>query len=155
MQNSHIFFAKENSLRSFYSFHVKLILLGITMVMVTHDVALKNFANRVIWMRDGKIQHVEEISKEKREKRIDELNKEYEEIKKGKKMRRDMFMNTVVRQPTDYKTHPNYKKAGMKPFFFCVVFGLFWCRGLFVLPAWRIVTLTTQNPAQKVNLFTV
>jgi putative ABC transport system ATP-binding protein len=32
---------------------------GITLVMVTHDVGLKSYANRVIWMRDGKIQRVE------------------------------------------------------------------------------------------------
>jgi len=91
---------------------------GITMVMVTHDVSLKNFANRVIWMRDGKIQHLEVISKEKRQKRIAELNKEYEEIQLGRKITRDKFMNTVIRQPTDYKTHPNYKKADLQVYQF-------------------------------------
>eukprot|EP00002_Diphylleia_rotans_P001115 TRINITY_DN1061_c0_g1_i1.p1 TRINITY_DN1061_c0_g1~~TRINITY_DN1061_c0_g1_i1.p1 ORF type:complete len:193 (+),score=25.38 TRINITY_DN1061_c0_g1_i1:536-1114(+) len=40
---------------------------GITMVMVTHDRSLKNIASRVIWMRDGKISHIEEIPREKRE----------------------------------------------------------------------------------------
>lgn len=28
---------------------------GMTLVMVTHDVHLKNFAKRIIWMRDGKV----------------------------------------------------------------------------------------------------
>jgi putative ABC transport system ATP-binding protein len=37
------------------------------MVMVTHDVALKNYANRIIWMRDGKIQRIEKVAKSKRE----------------------------------------------------------------------------------------
>lgn len=33
------------------------------MVMVTHDVGLKNFADRIIWMRDGKIQRIEIVPK--------------------------------------------------------------------------------------------
>jgi energy-coupling factor transporter ATP-binding protein EcfA2 len=39
---------------------------GITMVMVTHDVSLKQFADRVIWMRDGLIQKIECVSAEQR-----------------------------------------------------------------------------------------
>jgi len=34
---------------------------GITLVMVTHDVGLKFFADRIIWMRDGKIQKIEAV----------------------------------------------------------------------------------------------
>jgi len=33
----------------------------ITMMMVTHDVALKTFANRVVRMTDGKVAKIEEI----------------------------------------------------------------------------------------------
>ena len=33
----------------------------ITMIMVTHDVSLKYFANRVVRMADGKIAKIEEI----------------------------------------------------------------------------------------------
>ena len=33
------------------------------MIMVTHDVNLKSFANRVIKMVDGKINNIETISK--------------------------------------------------------------------------------------------
>ena len=33
----------------------------ITMIMVTHDVALKTFANRVVRMADGKIAKIEDI----------------------------------------------------------------------------------------------
>jgi putative ABC transport system ATP-binding protein len=91
---------------------------GITMVMVTHDVSLKNFANRVIWMRDGKIQNVEEISQEKRKRRIEELNAELEELNKGKKIHREKYLNTVIRQPTFYKTHPHYQKQEPKPYTF-------------------------------------
>lgn len=33
----------------------------ITMVMVTHDVGLKSFANRVVRMADGKIHKIQEV----------------------------------------------------------------------------------------------
>jgi putative ABC transport system ATP-binding protein len=46
---------------------------GITLVMVTHDVALKNFAHRVIRMLDGKIQRIEEVSPDLRISAIDNL----------------------------------------------------------------------------------
>ena len=36
----------------------------ITMIMVTHDVALKTFANRVVRMADGKIAKIEDIDPE-------------------------------------------------------------------------------------------
>lgn len=52
--------------------------VGITLVMVTHDVGLKNFADRVLWMRDGKIQSVEKISVETKQKRIALLKEEHE-----------------------------------------------------------------------------
>ncbi len=42
----------------------------ITMVMVTHDVQLKNFADRVVWMRDGKIQRIEKVPTWKKEEAI-------------------------------------------------------------------------------------
>jgi len=39
---------------------------GITLVMVTHDVGLKFFADRIIWMRDGKIQRTEIVPTSKK-----------------------------------------------------------------------------------------
>ena len=42
-------------------------------MMVTHDVGLKDFADRVIWMRDGKIKYVETTSKEAKETRLRKL----------------------------------------------------------------------------------
>lgn len=39
---------------------------GITMVMVTHDIGLKYFADRILWMRDGKLNRVEVVSAAKR-----------------------------------------------------------------------------------------
>lgn len=41
---------------------------GTTLVMVTHDVGLKYFADRIIWLRDGKIQRVEYVSSEKKKR---------------------------------------------------------------------------------------
>lgn len=38
----------------------------ITLVMVTHDIGLKYFSDRVMWMRDGKLQRVEIVSEGKR-----------------------------------------------------------------------------------------
>lgn len=43
------------------------------MIMVTHDMNLKNFANRVIWMRDGKVAKIEDIPALKREQAVKEL----------------------------------------------------------------------------------
>jgi len=60
---------------------------NITLVMVTHDVGLKNFANRVIWMRDGKIQNVEKISERRQQQRREDLQREYEELLRGTKQK--------------------------------------------------------------------
>lgn len=45
------------------------------MIMVTHDVGLKNFANRIVKMMDGKIANIEEIDNEHRHFSIETLNK--------------------------------------------------------------------------------
>jgi len=57
----------------------------ITLMMVTHDVGLKDFADRVIWMRDGKIKFVEVTSKDAKQKRLQKLKDELETISKGEK----------------------------------------------------------------------
>jgi len=46
---------------------------GITMIMVTHDVSLKNYANKVVRMLDGKIQKIEEIDPDIRKNAVAEL----------------------------------------------------------------------------------
>jgi len=58
---------------------------GITMVMVTHDVGLKGYADRIVWMRDGKIQRIETASKKKKKETIEKLNADLREIKNKKK----------------------------------------------------------------------
>mmetsp|Transcript_43582 Transcript_43582/g.51320 ORF Transcript_43582/g.51320 Transcript_43582/m.51320 type:complete len:286 (+) Transcript_43582:862-1719(+) len=54
----------------------------ITMVMVTHDVALKNFASKIVRMSDGKIGSIDEISHEERMKHYNKLAKRVENIGK-------------------------------------------------------------------------
>jgi putative ABC transport system ATP-binding protein len=46
----------------------------ITMIMVTHDVALKNFATRVVRMADGKVSKIQIIPDDTRSQTIKELN---------------------------------------------------------------------------------
>jgi len=85
---------------------------GITMVMVTHDVGLKGYADRIVWMRDGKIQRIETASKKKKKETIEKLNADLREIKNKKKRKRmpkkkhNVF--TELRDPTDYETHPKF-----------------------------------------------
>jgi putative ABC transport system ATP-binding protein len=60
------------------SVHINTVAIEITLVMVTHDVGLKNFADRVIWMRDGKIMRLEVIPEDIREQRHEQLDKDLE-----------------------------------------------------------------------------
>ena len=46
----------------------------ITMIMVTHDQGLKNFANRVVKMSDGKILKITDVNPENRRKMIEDLD---------------------------------------------------------------------------------
>ncbi|KAJ3291755.1 ABC transporter AbcH.1 [Borealophlyctis nickersoniae] len=46
---------------------------NMTMIMVTHDVYLKNFAHRVVYMRDGKVHRVEMVASGRRRQAVREL----------------------------------------------------------------------------------
>lgn len=84
--------------------------------MVTHDVHLKGYAHRVIWMRDGKIMRVEHRKEEHRQKELKQLEKEYNDIMEGKQRERIQLQrmeNTFLRRPSDYVTSVLYKKRGM------------------------------------------
>jgi len=93
---------------------------GITLVMVTHDVSMKFFADRVIWLRDGKIQRIEAVQESKRKETLDKLNEKLEDIRRNKEERREKaavqaarvpstpVISFTVRKPSDYKTHPEY-----------------------------------------------
>lgn len=55
----------------------------ITMIMVTHDVGLKSFANRVVRMADGKVNKIEEIDPNHRNDTIRHLNDRVKAIHSG------------------------------------------------------------------------
>jgi ABC-type proline/glycine betaine transport system ATPase subunit len=78
-----------------------------TMVMVTHDVNLKLFADRVFWLRDGRLQRVEEIPPEKKAEVIRKFDEELDQLKR--RIPRTMHGTiTEFRKPNNYKFHPNY-----------------------------------------------
>ena len=54
------------------------------MIMVTHDVALKNYANKIVKMFDGKVNKIEEVPKDIRKTTIDNLNEKVRLILEGK-----------------------------------------------------------------------
>ena len=53
------------------------------MIMVTHDVALKGFANRVVRMMDGKVHKIITMPSDQRRKMIKYLNDRVEAILSG------------------------------------------------------------------------
>jgi len=79
----------------------------ITMVMVTHDVGLKNFADRILWMRDGKVQRTEIVPQWKREEAIRKVEEDLALALK-KRETKSLQLTTEYRIPTDYHTHPKY-----------------------------------------------
>jgi len=79
---------------------------GITLVMVTHDVHLKMFADRVVWMRDGKIQRIETVDEDQKARVRVELA-EFLESAKGNRLK-EVQSTVQIRQPTDYETHTQF-----------------------------------------------
>jgi len=53
------------------------------MVMVTHDVALKTFAHRVVRMADGKVHKIQEVPHEARREVIEQLDARVQAILSG------------------------------------------------------------------------
>lgn len=87
---------------------------GMTLVMVTHDMYLKNFAHRVVWMRDGKILKVEKVKKRMREEAFKQLNQtqhvQLSEVAtagaSGRRQQESLgegWEHTEVREPGDYR----------------------------------------------------
>jgi len=76
---------------------------GVTLVMVTHDVGLKMFANRIVWMRDGKIQRIDATTSAAHEEALKKLDFELENIEKKKVglVPRNP-VSTTTRTPNDY-----------------------------------------------------
>lgn len=80
---------------------------NITMIMVTHDVGLKNFGTKVIRMLDGKISHKFSIDPSDRKTCIDKLNERLLNknlgIREGASGSEGRGTKTFVRKLEDYK----------------------------------------------------
>lgn len=81
----------------------------ITMIMVTHDVALKTFGNRVVRMMDGKVQTSYDIDVKEREEHIERLQQRVLEnkfeLREGAQGETGdgKTKNTYIRKLQDYK----------------------------------------------------
>jgi len=74
---------------------------GVTLIMVTHDVNLKYFADRVIWMRDGLVQRIEHTTPIQRKDCVTRM--EAELSRKKKKVTKHNKPEFEVRQPESYE----------------------------------------------------
>jgi putative ABC transport system ATP-binding protein len=79
---------------------------GITIVMVTHDTHMKSYANRAVYMRDGKLHHIEEIPYERRFEAIAELRTAVDTIQ-----RRPTAVDRVVEPAAERRTRSDYHTA--------------------------------------------
>lgn len=86
---------------------------GITMVMVTHDQNLKNAADRVIYMRDGKIDRIERSDRAAKEAYKASIRHELENVgsgssssSAGKNTKKGRFTSTTqIKRPCAYETY--------------------------------------------------
>lgn len=79
----------------------------ITMIMVTHDVQLKNFGNRIVRMMDGKIHSITPVDIEERENMISKLkervlSKDFK-LREGGQDHNSTTSKTFTRSIHDYK----------------------------------------------------
>eukprot|EP00004_Rigifila_ramosa_P015780 TRINITY_DN368_c0_g1_i2.p1 TRINITY_DN368_c0_g1~~TRINITY_DN368_c0_g1_i2.p1 ORF type:complete len:362 (-),score=74.89 TRINITY_DN368_c0_g1_i2:35-1090(-) len=79
---------------------------GLTLIMVTHDRNLKNFASRVVWMRDGKIQSQEDIPQARRAQMHLQLSQQLQERTENstESAPRAAVERTHHRDPSNYPT---------------------------------------------------
>lgn len=73
---------------------------GLTMVMVSHDVYMKQYAHRVLYMRDGRVHNIEEVQEAVRQRAWDNLQAALDDVKKG--VDSDVSAVSEVRGPEDY-----------------------------------------------------
>jgi putative ABC transport system ATP-binding protein len=85
---------------------------GMTIIMVTHDVHIKGFADRVFWMRDGKLQRIERVSPDSRptsRRQMQDVIAKHEAKESATDAaadaaRLESLVSVEVRQPADYET---------------------------------------------------
>jgi energy-coupling factor transporter ATP-binding protein EcfA2 len=85
----------------------------ITMIMVTHDVALKTFANRVVRMADGKVAKIEEIDPDIRSEQIRHLSDRVALIHKGE-MKDTLAIREGISGQDDEKANIGTKAGSVK-----------------------------------------
>eukprot|EP01107_Rhizomastix_libera_P007818 TRINITY_DN2283_c0_g1_i2.p1 TRINITY_DN2283_c0_g1~~TRINITY_DN2283_c0_g1_i2.p1 ORF type:complete len:319 (+),score=81.20 TRINITY_DN2283_c0_g1_i2:122-1078(+) len=85
---------------------------GITMVMVTHDVSLKHFADKVVWMRDGLVQRVEVVNEQLRTECRERFSKSLEEDSNKKVEKSVIFeeRDPHFYIPVDYKVRRHERR---------------------------------------------
>ncbi|ORX57698.1 P-loop containing nucleoside triphosphate hydrolase protein [Piromyces finnis] len=101
---------RENTYKIIKLLHNLNIADKMTLIMVTHDVYLKNFADRVIYMRDGKIAKHEVIPVEMKKKALADLDNRINELTKPKNKiissnsKEKLTGNTIIKKQSDYPT---------------------------------------------------
>lgn len=80
------------------------------MVMVTHDVGLKNFADRVVHMSDGKIHRVASVENEAREEITGQLEARVEAIYRAQESGEKQNLN--IREGITEQNTGNEEKTG-------------------------------------------
>ena len=76
----------------------------LTMVMVTHDVYMKQYANRVLYLRDGRLHKIETIGAEVREKSFSELQRLVRDRELGGELQTSVQVKRTVRSKAEYAT---------------------------------------------------
>jgi len=107
---------RENTYKIIKLLHTLNKLDKMTLIMVTHDVYLKNFADRVIYMRDGKIAKQEIIPVDIKKKTLEDLDNRINELSKPKNINNissssnNVLGHTIIKKQTDYPTYAFRKK---------------------------------------------
>lgn len=77
---------------------------NLTMVMVSHDVYMKQYAHRVIYIRDGKVSNTEAVDGRVRDRAMSELEQSLNELHNTTEESRTA--TSMIRNPSDYPTYP-------------------------------------------------
>lgn len=92
----------------------------ITMVMVTHDVYLKNFCHRVVYMRDGKVARIEKVSQRRRDNALAELERKMVKIRQQQQILSNPLATGRVKRESDGRGE--YKKKNQQSIPLPIVF---------------------------------
>ena len=88
------------------------LLHGITMIMVTHDISLKNYGQRIVRVIDGKIHHEIDVSIKDRKECIRQLYERFEKkmgIREGTQS--SNISNNIIEEENDDQKNNNKKES--------------------------------------------